>query len=197
MLLGCQGGQPGVLVGVPESVEDPVSQGRVQQRLSRTDAADVIEQVRAADLFQEVSGSTSHDGGEECLIVRIGGQHHAGHLWVPQRIFSTDLHATAVGEPDVEDRHIGPSGGDASKCLRHRTCLAHYDEVVCRFDQRAKPAADHRVIVEEEHTQAHRMHPFTDRGNARHVNASQHDESMAVTREGICFWAIAHELQLQ
>ena len=63
---------------------------------------------------------------------------------------AADLDAVAVGQPDVEDGHIGPGRRDAPVGLLGRAGLADDREVVLGLEQLSQPAAHDLVVVEQE-----------------------------------------------
>ena len=73
--------------------------------------ADIADEVAAADLLEDVAGGACHDGGEEGLIVGVRGQHQAGNLGIARPDLPADLDAAPVGQPDVENGHVGLQGG--------------------------------------------------------------------------------------
>jgi hypothetical protein len=78
----------------------------VEQRLARGHGADGLDQVGATHLLEQVAGRTGHDRLEQRLVVGVGGEHQAGDLGVLRAHLAAHLHAVAVGQTDVEHRHL-------------------------------------------------------------------------------------------
>ncbi len=66
---------------------------------------------------------------------------------------TAQLDPTAVGEPDVEHRHLRCRGGDAAQRLLDRAGLADHLDVALGLEHVADPASHHFVIVDQEHPQ--------------------------------------------
>ena len=58
---------------------------------------------RLPDLLEDIARRPRHDRGDQCLVVRVRGQHDAGDLGDARSDLAADLDAAAVREPDVED----------------------------------------------------------------------------------------------
>ena len=150
-------GQLVLVALVSDPVEHPGGDERVEQRAPGGDLADAVDQVGAADLLEHVAGRPGHDRGVDGLVLGERGQHDAGDLRVPGADLAADLDPVAVGQPDVEDGHVGRGGRDPPVGLLGRSGLADDLEVVLRLEQLAQPAADDLVIVEQEHAGGHRF----------------------------------------
>ena len=108
-----------------------------------------------ADLLEDVASRARHDGGEQGLIVGVRGQHQARNLGVAGPDLPADLDAASVGQPDVEDRHIGLQGGDLLQPQLRRGGLTHHLHVLFAFEQRLQSCPDQLVVVEDENANRH------------------------------------------
>ncbi len=140
---------------LPQPLEHPAGQRRVEERLAAADAAHAVDEVGAADLLQDVAGGAGHDGAEQGLVVGERREHQAGDLGVLRADLAADLDAVAVGQADVEDGDVRARGRDAPVRLLGGAGLADDLEVVLGLEQVAQAAADDLVVVEEEHADRH------------------------------------------
>ena len=74
-----------------------------------------------------------------------------------------DVDAVAVGQPGVEDRHVGPERGDAAGRLLRRTGLADHLDVAAALQQVGEATTDDLVVVEQEYPDHPSFLPAFDR----------------------------------
>ena len=87
----------------------------------------------------------------------------AGGGVIAERTSRHTRHAVAVGQPHVEDRHIGAQRGDAGQGLGGGARLADDLDVVLGLEELGDAPPDDLVVVEEEHGDGHGLPPFARR----------------------------------
>ncbi len=97
----------GLFGAFADAVQDAGGDGGVEQGLAGGDAADAVDEVGAVDLFEDVAGGAGHDGGEEGLVVVVGGEDEGFDGGVDGADLAADVDAAAVGEAAVEDGDVG------------------------------------------------------------------------------------------
>src|SRR4051794_18517709 len=134
---------------MPEPLEQLVGHGGIEQRSARCNLPDAVDQARATDLLQQVARSACHHGGEQGLLVVVGGQDDAADLGVGGADVAAHVDAAAVGQPGVEQRHVRTGRGDAVDRIDGGGCLADDLDVVGGFEQVGQAAAYQLVVVED------------------------------------------------
>jgi signal transduction histidine kinase len=158
-LLRTQAREELVLLGAAvKALDDARSHGRVQERLTAGDRAHGLDDVGALDLLEHVPRSARHDRLEQRLVIGERREHEALDVGMRRPDLTADLHTVAVGESNVEHRHIGPRRRDARQRLGRSPGLAHDLEVTVRLEELPDAATHDLVVVEEEypHCVAHR-----------------------------------------
>ena len=65
------------------------------------------------------------------------------------------LHATAIGEANIQDRDVRRDGVNASERLCNRSCLADNFEIVLCVKQVAHTTADDFVVIDKKDSKRH------------------------------------------
>ena len=143
--------------GVPQALQDPAGDHRVEQRLARGDPLHGAQELGAADLLEHVAGGAGHDRLEQRLVVAVGGQHQtvgtdpAAHL-------AAHLDPVAVGHPDIENGDIGPHGRDTGDGLGGVRRFTDDLDLTGRLEQ-CSDALAHDLVVVHEKGADHVRHP--------------------------------------
>ena len=95
---------------------------------------------------------------EECVVVAERGQHQGADVGGIRAKGLTNLHAVAVRQDDVDERHVGTHPDDAAGTLVDRARFADHVDVVFGCEDVSKTSAHHFVIVEHEHRDRHLSH---------------------------------------
>ena len=98
----------------------------------------------AADLLEQVAGGAGHDGGEQGLVVVVGGEDEAVDLGVVRADVAADVDAAAVGQPRVQDGDVGSGRGDAMDGFARRARLT--DDRRCRASRLSRSIRPRRTI---------------------------------------------------
>ena len=127
---------------------------RVDERLARRHVPDGPGEVVPPDLLEDVSGGAGEDRVEQGLVVRERREDEDRDVGVRGPDLPAHLDTGAVGEVDVDDRHVGGVLADAAQGVLGGAGLAHDLEVLLGVEHRAHPCAHHLVVVDEEHPDA-------------------------------------------
>ena len=122
------------------------------------------------DVLEQVASGTRHDRGHQRLVVGIRGQHQARDLRLLRPDLAAGFHPAAIGQPDVEDGHIGLRRWDASKGFFDRARLADHINVLGGLEECPKTGSNDLVIVEQEYS--HRAIVPAPAVNRRHLAAT-------------------------
>ena len=98
---------------VPQALEHPRREARVDQRLAGRDPAYRVHEVVAADLLEEVPRGARQDRREQGLVVVVAGQDQDLDARVDRPHVPADVDAAAVGQAGVQHGDVGPQGRDA------------------------------------------------------------------------------------
>src|SRR5205814_363483 len=130
------------LVGLVGTAADPVQDaggdGGIEQGLAVGDPAHGVDEIGAADLLEDVAGGAGHDGGEQGLVVLVGGQDQGGDRRVDGADVTADVDAGAVGQSGVEDGDVRAQRGNAVRGVDGRAGLADDLDVAFAFEQVAQ-----------------------------------------------------------
>ena len=123
--------------------------------LSLAHPADVADEVAAADLLEDVTGRSRHDGREQGLVVGVRSQHQAGDLGIGRSNLPAHLDAASIGESHVENGDIGLQRRDLFQPQLGGGGLSDHLHVLFTFEQGLEPCADQLVVIEDENTNRH------------------------------------------
>jgi hypothetical protein len=124
---------------------------RAQQRPPGGDGADALDQVLSADVLQDVSARTGEHGGSAGLVVVVRGEHDAARVGHRGPDVAAQVDARSVGQPDVQHRHVGARGADATEGAGQVGRLADDLEVGFGVDELGDAATHDLVVVDEEY----------------------------------------------
>lgn len=133
-----------------QTLEHPLGERGVEQRLPLRDAPHGVDDVGALQLLEQVAGRAGDDGLEHRLVVGERREHDALDLRVRRTDLTAHFDTVAVGKAHVEDGDVGPGRRDARERLLDGPGLAHHLDVVLGLEQVAHPDPDDLVVVEEE-----------------------------------------------
>ena len=111
----------------------------------------LVDESGAAHLLEQEPRRPGADGRLPRLGLGEAGQHEAGQPRHPLAQRPAQVRTAAVGQPHVEDDDVGPHGRHAGQRLGDRPGLARHQEVRIVLQHLGDPAADHLVVVDEEH----------------------------------------------
>ena len=119
--------------------------------MARVDGADGAGQRVRVDVLVDVTGGARAQGGDDrALLGEAGDDQHPGGV-VQFAELAERLDAVHAGHLDVHQDDVGPQllgAGDALGAVRR---LADDLDVVLDLQEGAQSAADHLVVVDEQH----------------------------------------------
>ena len=103
-------------------------------------------------LFHEVARCTGHHAREQGLVLLGRGEHEAAHPRCQVSELAADLHAAAVGQPDVHERDVDVGDGHTHQRLPRVRGLPGDSKIRRGADQPDQASPDEVVVVHQEHT---------------------------------------------
>lgn len=141
-----------------QAVEHAVGETGIDDGGALVDASHRIDQLVTIEVLEDEACSAGIDCCEECVVVAERGQHQGADVGGIRTKGLTNLHAVAVGQDDVDERHVGTHPDDAAGTLVDRARLADHVDVVLGRKDVSNTSAHHFVIVEHEHCDRHLSH---------------------------------------
>jgi len=145
--------------GLAHTLEHPLRERRVQQRLPSPDRFHCPDQVVAADLLEHVAARPGSDGVEQHLVLGVRGKHdHLGFGCLFDDL-SAGVNAASSQQPNVHHHDVGMEQQRLLHGLLGRGSLIHDHEIGLTVEECAQTQPHHFVIVHnqdlEYHTTSH------------------------------------------
>jgi hypothetical protein len=103
------------------------------------------------DLLEQVPGRARQNRIQLRLVVAERGEHQAGHLGRPRPDLPADRHPVTIGQPDIQQGHVGAQRQNAGQRGRDGARLADHLDVRLGPQQAADTPADDLLVVQDEH----------------------------------------------
>ena len=147
------------LLGVGETLQQSRCNGRAEQRIAVRDQPDRVDEIGGTHVFEQEAARARTDGGIDVFVEVERGQDEDPRRAAGRDDLSRGLDPVETGHADVHQDHVRLE----LPCEAHGVFpvlgLAHDLEVGTRLDDQREAAAHERLIVDDQHPDAHDASP--------------------------------------
>ena len=123
---------------------------RVEQRTTRRDRGDRVDNRLAAGLLEKIARGARDDRREQRLVVRVGREHDYLGLWPRLPDGPTRLDARPIGKAHVHDHDIRLRTRRGFDDFGHGAGFAHDAHAILTCDQATQAFAHDLVIIAQQ-----------------------------------------------